>query len=131
MTQQEIEVILSRQLFSYLMMPIFLVDPEGDLLFYNESAEAILGQRYEETGPMAEEEWSTVFKFADEKGNLLEPEEVPLAITLKERRPVHRRLQLNGLDGSHSEIEATCFPLIGQADRLLGAVAMFWKADQQ
>ena len=45
MGQQEIEVILSRQLFSYLMIPIFLVDPEGSLLFYNEPAETILGRR--------------------------------------------------------------------------------------
>ena len=48
----------------------------------------------------------------------------------KERRPVQRRLRLHGLDGGQREIEATCFPLIGQADRFLGAVAMFWEAQQ-
>ena len=131
MSQQEIEVILSRQLFSYLMIPIFLVDPEGSLLFYNEPAETILGRRYEETGRMAKEEWSTVFQFADEDGNLLEPDQVPLTIALRERRPVHRRLTLHGLDGNESEIEAMCFPLVGQADRFLGAVAMFWKLEAQ
>jgi len=98
MGQQEIEVILWRQLFSYLMIPIFLVDPEGSLLFYNEPAETILGRRYEETGRMAKEEWSTVFQFADEDGNLLKPDQVPLTIALKERRPVHRKLTLHGLE---------------------------------
>lgn len=110
------------------MIPIFLVDPEGSLLFYNEPAEEILGRRFEETGRMAKEEWSTVFELANEEGNLLEPDQVPLTIALQERRPVYRRLTLHSLDGGASDIEAMCFPLVGQADRFLGAVAMFWKA---
>ena len=39
MPQQEIEVILMRQLASYLAMPILVVDTEGDLVFFNEAAE--------------------------------------------------------------------------------------------
>ena len=35
MLQKAIEVILMRQLASYLAMPIFVVDPDGNLLFYN------------------------------------------------------------------------------------------------
>jgi len=60
MPQQAIEVILMRQLASYLAMPIFLVDPSGDLLFYNEPAEALLGHRYEETGEMPLVQWAQV-----------------------------------------------------------------------
>ena len=52
MSQQEIEVILSRHLAECLAMPIFIVDPAGNLIFYNEPAEAILGQNYNETGMM-------------------------------------------------------------------------------
>ena len=33
-------------------MPIFLVDPEGTLVYYNEPAERLLGYRYDETGEM-------------------------------------------------------------------------------
>ena len=50
MSQKEIEVILTRQLATYLAMPIFVIDTQGTLLFYNESAEAILGRRFDETG---------------------------------------------------------------------------------
>ena len=53
-----IQIILTRQLAGYLSVPLFLVDPEGDLLFYNEPAEAILGQRFEETGAMPAARWS-------------------------------------------------------------------------
>jgi len=49
---KDIEVILSRHLASCLAMPIFIVDPVGNLLFYNEPAELILGRRFEETGEM-------------------------------------------------------------------------------
>ena len=68
MSQKEIEVILTRQLASYLAMPIFIVDPSGTLLFYNEPAETILGRRFEESGEMPMDVWSTVFTPTDEKG---------------------------------------------------------------
>ena len=35
--QMAIELILGRQLISYLGVPMFLVDPRGDLLYYNEA----------------------------------------------------------------------------------------------
>ena len=61
MPQQEIEVILSRHLSEYLAMPIFIVNPDGDLIFYNEPAEAILGTRYSETGSLPASQWATMF----------------------------------------------------------------------
>ena len=45
MSQKAIELILMRQLASSLAMPIFLVDPSGNLVFYNEPAEQLLGSR--------------------------------------------------------------------------------------
>ena len=55
-----IQIILTRQPPGYLSVPLILVDPKGDLLFYNEPAEAILGRRFEETGAMPAEVWSAV-----------------------------------------------------------------------
>ena len=125
--QQEIEMILARQLASYLVMPIFVVDPEGTLVFYNESAEPILGRRFEETGAMPMREWSTIFEPTDEAGVPIAPKELALAIALAEQRPAHRVLWIRGLDHVPREIEVTCFPLIGQANRYLGAIAIFWE----
>jgi PAS domain-containing protein len=128
MSQKEIEVILTRQLASYLAMPVFIVDEEGDLLFYNEPAETILGRRFDETGEMPREEWSITFKPTDANGVLIPPEGLPLVIALNERRPAHRSFWIRGLDGVLRYIEVTAFPLIGQSDRNLGAVAIFWEA---
>ena len=58
---QPIQIILMRQLAGYLSVPMFLVGPSGDLLFYNEPAEAILGRRFNETGAMSAKEWSAAF----------------------------------------------------------------------
>jgi len=127
MNQQEIEVILARQLADYLALPIFLVDQEGNLLFYNEPAEKILGHRYEETGPMPELEWATVFQPTDEDGRPLPASQLPLIVALQEARPAHSGFWIRGLDGVLREIEVIAFPLIGQSDRRLGAVAIFWE----
>ena len=129
MLQKEIEVILARQLASYLVTPIFIVDPQGNLVFYNESAEKILGRRFEETGELGVDEWSTLFEPTDEQGHALEPEALPLVVTLKEHRPAHRNFWIRGLDGVQRRIEVAAFPLIGQARRFLGAVAIFWEMD--
>jgi PAS domain-containing protein len=127
-SQQEVEVILARQLFDYLALPIFLVDPDGNLLFYNEPAEAILGHRYAETGPMSAEEWATIFQPTDEDGEPLPAEALPLIIALRELRPAHNEFWIRGLDDAVlRKIEVTAFPLVGQAQRYLGAVAIFWE----
>ena len=68
MPQQEIEVILARQLADYLAMPIFIIDPQGTMIYYNEPAEEILGCRFNETGAMALDKWTTAFAPMDENG---------------------------------------------------------------
>jgi PAS domain-containing protein len=127
MPQQAIEVILMRQLASCLAMPIFLVDPGGNLLFYNEPAEALLGRRYEETGEMPLVEWAKIFHPTAADGSPLPPEALPLVIALQQHRAAHLVFQIRGLDGVHRMIEATAFPLDGQGGRYLGAVAIFWE----
>src|SRR4051794_35175945 len=105
MPSQEIETILARQLASYLAVPIFLVDPLGTLIFYNEPAEAILGQRFDETGAMPLDQWATIFVPTDEDGAPLPANALPLAIALADKRPAHRTFWINGLDQVPRHIE--------------------------
>jgi PAS domain-containing protein len=127
MTQKAVELILMRQLASYLAVPTFLVDPEGNLLYYNEPAERLLGRRYDETGEMPLAEWSTAFTPTAEDGTPLPPEHLPLTIALRARQPAHRTMRISGLDGVQRRIEVTAFPLEAQGGRHLGAVAIFWE----
>ena len=123
----EVEIILMRQTASYLAIPIFVVDPNGDLVYYNEPAEELLGQRYDEAGEMPLEEWSTAFLPTDENGDPLLPDDLPLVIALKERRPAYASFWITGYDLTRRHLSVVAFPLTGQNSRDLGAVAMFWQ----
>jgi PAS domain-containing protein len=130
MAQKEIEVILTRQLASYLAMPIIIVDSVGTLLFYNEPAEQILGVRFEETGEIPADEWMNTTVITDAHGAPLPPEARPLIIALTERQPSHCDIWVQGRDHLRRHVEITAFPLIGQAGRHLGAMAVFWEVKE-
>jgi PAS domain-containing protein len=122
-----IQIILARQLAGYLSVPVFLVDHKGNLLFYNEPAEAILGRRFEETGAMPAEVWSTAFTPEDGRGNPVPPHELPLMITLAKKRPAYRRFFIRGLDGALRQVEVVAIPIIGLHGEFMGAAALFWE----
>ena len=125
-----IEIILTRQLAEYLSVPLLLVDPSGDLLFYNEPAEKILGRRFEDTGRMTAAEWSSMVAAIDDQGQQVAARDLPLMTTLATRMPAHARLRL--VDGEHGTraVEVTAFPIAGLHGDFLGAAAMFWELPQ-
>ena len=129
MPQREIELILIRQLADYLATPIFVVDPRGDLLYYNEPAESLLGRPFDQAGTMTFDEWSTVFDPMRPDGTSVPPDGLPLARALRDHLPAHDVLGIIGLDGVTRQIEVTAMPLEGQGGRHLGAVAIFWSVD--
>ena len=129
--QQHVELILMKQVASYLAMPVFLVDPDGNLLYYNEPAEEILGKRFDETGEMSVEEWGSTFSPTDEAGEPLALEALPLVAVMLHRRPAHGSFWIRGLDGAARHIAVTAFPLVGQAGSDLGSVAIFWEDDTE
>jgi PAS domain-containing protein len=125
---QPIERILVRHLGSRLTVPLFLIDPEGTLVFYNEAAEQLLGRRFDEAGEMNFDAWTTAFAVRDELGQPIEIDEIPLVKALRQRRPAHARFDITGLDGVARNLEVAAFPLQGQGGSRLGAVALFWEA---
>jgi PAS domain-containing protein len=131
MPQKEIELILLRQWASYLAMPIFVAGSDENLLFYNEPAGVLLGRRFDEAGEMPLQEMSTLFHTTAEDGTLLSPEDLPLGIALRQRRPAHRRLRYQGLNGIRRTVDVTAFPLEGQDGRHHGAVAIFWEVSTE
>lgn len=122
-----IQVILARQLASSLAMPILIVDTEGTLIYYNEPAEAILNQRFEETGEISADTWSTLFALADENRRPIAQEDRPTMMALSERKPFSRTvwMQCGHRDWKHMHI--TAFPLIGEGRQFLGAQMIFWE----
>jgi PAS domain-containing protein len=127
--QLAIELILGRHLASYLGVPIFIVDPRGNMVYYNEPAEAILGIRFEETGRMPMAEWSRVFTPADADGTPIEPKNLPLVIALQQARPAYDEFYIQGLDESTRHIQVIGIPVIGLAGKRLGAIAVLWEIE--
>jgi PAS domain-containing protein len=126
MTQREVELILVRQLASYLTIPIFVVDSKGTLIFFNEPAEAFLARRFEETEELTLEEWTALIAPSNEDGSPLRQDQRPIMTSLEDHRPAHAKIWITNQVGERREIEVTTFPIVGQAGRDLGAVALFW-----
>jgi PAS domain-containing protein len=127
MTGYEVELILMRELASCLATPVFLVDPAGTLIYYNEQSEKLLGRRFDETGEMPAAEWGTIFTPIDDAGNPISPEALPLVVALRDQSPSYKTMRIQALDGVQRRLQVAAIPIIGRADRLLGAVALFWE----
>ena len=126
--QHAVELILVRHLGSRLAVPLFLVDAAGDLVYFNEPAERVLGRRYDEIRIMPFDEWTTAFVPAAE-GRALAVDELPLVVALRRSVPAHSQFEITSGEGITRSIEVTAFPIIAPNDVLIGAVAMFWEAD--
>lgn len=120
-----LQLILARNLISSLSTPGFLVDVDGNLLFFNEAAGALLGRRYEETGQMTAMEWTSAFGPFDENGRAIPFEEVPLTMALRGNRPSHESFWIRSAAGVDHAIEASALPLVGD-DSFHGAMVVFW-----
>ncbi len=125
-----IELILIRHLASRLAVPVFVVDRAGDLVFFNEPAEAVLGRRFEEIRSMPFDAWTTAF-LPSEGDRPLDVDDLPLVVALRRGVPAHRTFEIKAGDGVERSIETTAFPLLATGGELVGAVAMFWEIDKR
>ena len=125
--QQPLPLIMMRELADNVATPLFLVDRNGVLVYYNEAAEALLGVRFAEAGALTAEQWNVKWGAEDVDGRPLAPDERPTAVAMREKRPVHRPMILN-TGGNKRSIEVTTFPLLARADEVVGGVAIFWDA---
>jgi PAS domain-containing protein len=124
--QHPLPLIMMRELADNVATPLFLVDRNGVLVYYNEAAEVVLGLRFAEAGSLTAEEWNARWAAEDVDGHPLPAEARPLASALKNRRPSHRPMILFDANGARRTIEITAFPLLARADEVVGAVAVFW-----
>ena len=129
MEQFAVELILTRQLASCLAVPVWLASADGKVLYYNESAEKLVGLRFDEAPPLTVAELPELLQATRLDGSPLTPEDLPMGTALRERRPVHRSLKWQGLDGVSRRGEFTAFPLEGQGGKHLGGVVICWEEE--
>ena len=126
--QKHLALIIARELASQIATATFISDAEGNLVFYNEAAEAILGRTFAEAGTMPAEGWASEFLLEDVDGTPLPLERMPAGIALLEQRPAHGKLWMTGLDGERKLLAVTAVPLFASATEFVGMIALFWQS---
>lgn len=124
---KDLVLILARELATNLATPMFVADAEGNLVFYNEPAERILGRPFAAAGEIAASEWANLFSVETVDGEPMPLEQMPSGIAFLERRAAHGDLRITALDGTKRALSVTAFPLFKRGREFLGMVAIFWE----
>jgi PAS domain-containing protein len=123
--QKPLELILARNFLSSLATPAFLVDTPGTLIYFNDAAGALLGKRFEETGPMTAAEWGAEFGPFTDDGTPIPLEKLPVTSALRDGRPVVSAFTIRASDETEHQIEVSALPIVA-SDQSKGAIVFFW-----
>lgn len=127
MPQKHLILILARELASNLATPTLIADDRGQVVFYNEAAEPVLGGPFAEMGEVHIDDLAASFSPRTREGESLDLEGLPARVALDERREAHVRFWITSRDGVEREVSVTAFPLFAHADEFVGIVVIFWR----
>jgi len=127
-TQKHLALIIARELASQLATATFIADAAGNLVFFNEAAETILGRTFAEAGTMSADGWTSQFRLEELDGAPMPLERMPAGIALLEQRPAHGKFWITGLDGERRLLSVTAVPLFASASEFVGMIALFWQS---
>jgi PAS domain-containing protein len=121
---QPVELILARNLISGISLPALLCDCKGTIVFFNDAAGELLGERFEETGTLSGDAWDSRFRTAID-GESRDNGEA-LAHAVRGAVPIHRRVCLVSQEG-RSEVELSTVPL-RTVEGCRGSIVLLWQA---
>lgn len=108
-----------RSILDALPVPIYTTDAQGRLTYFNSAAAALWGRR----PPLGTTEWCSSWKLYWPNGTPMAHEECPMALALKERRPIRGiETVAERPDGTRVPFEPAPTPLFDEAGRMIGAV---------
>ncbi len=122
--QRPLELILARNLLASISTPALLVGDLGMLLYYNEAAAVMLGKRFEESGRMAAEEWTSQFGPFGADGKPLPYDGIPATVAVRKNQPFHGVFRV-GTPRGHEDVAASAIPIVGPGGSS-GAIVFFW-----
>jgi PAS domain-containing protein len=124
--QKPLELILARNLLTSISTPAFLIDSDTAVVFYNESAAALLGRSFEDAGRMSAEEWTAAFGPLDTEGAPVEVDSLEVTAAIRDGRPSHGTFTIRTAGGERTTIEASAFPIVTSEHGSSGAMILFW-----
>jgi PAS domain S-box-containing protein len=109
--------LLFRRILDHLPVAIYTTDQAGRITYFNHAAVALWGRR-----PELGEEWCGSWKIYEPDGTLLPHDRCPMAIAIKEARPVRGVEALaERPDGSRVPFMPYPTPLFDEVGKLIGA----------
>jgi PAS domain S-box-containing protein len=121
-----------RDALDALPVAVYLTDPAGKITYYNQSAAQLAGQQ----PILGSAEWCVTWRLYAQDGAPIPHSECPMAIALRERRPVRgQELIAERPDGSRVAVLPFPTPLFSVDGALIGAVNMLmdisdWKREE-
>ena len=110
-----------QQILNALPAAVYMTDKEGTITYFNPAAEKIAGR----TPTLGEDQWCVTWRLKDQKGKPLPHHECPMAVALKEKRPVRDVwAYAERPDGSIVPFAPYPTPLFDERGELTGAVNM-------
>jgi PAS domain-containing protein len=127
-TPPSLPLILARELASNLATPMFLLNQDGLLVYFNDAAEQIIGKPFAEVGVVDAMEFGALLELSELDGTAVSRGDSPSGVAFFQRRPSHQVLLATGFDGVRRTVQATAYPLFGAGDALHGVVTVFWES---
>jgi PAS domain-containing protein len=128
---KSLPLILARELAANLATPMFLMDPGGMLVFYNDAAAMLLGKPFAELGEIPSGEFGASLELTTLDGERLLRRDTPSGIAFFEHRPSHQTVMATSYDGIRRSYEATAYPLLGATGEMHGVLAVFWEVKRR
>jgi PAS domain-containing protein len=128
--QRNLVLILARAFAAQLATAVFLLDPEGTVIYYNEAAEKLTRRPFIEGAGQTIDEWMTRTRPRDAEGVELPIQELPLGTTMLKQEPAHGIVVFRTADGVDRRVETASFPLFAHTEDFVGSFSIMWPIEE-
>lgn len=128
-TLKSLVLIRAKHLAESVTTPTFIADREGTLIYYNEAAEALLGHRFADHGPMPASKWGEIFNVRARDDSPFPLDAMPGWMEVQQHRPALGHLKFSTAAGEDRFIAVCAVPLFTSQEQFEGAIVIFWEDD--
>jgi PAS domain-containing protein len=120
-------LIRAKHLAESVTTPMFIIDNDGNMIFFNEAAEVKVGRAFADVGQIPVAEWQEQFKVRELDDTPAPLESMPGWFQLQKERPGLGELMFTTFDGRDLRIAVCALPLFSGEDQFEGALVLFWE----
>lgn len=126
-TLKSLVLIRAKHLAESVTTPMFLIDSVGNMIFFNEAAEAKVGRAFADVGQIPVKEWQEQFRVRGPDDTPYPLESMPGWVKVQEERPGVGEVVFTTYDGRDLSIAVCALPLFSGQDQFEGALVLFWE----